>query len=317
MQRIEVIWQHGDLFADAILPYIEDDLGFLEVTSRTCRDAVEAVAGARSVDDDDDERGVGAKNRTRYSPDGPRRRRGCHVDSSRTGRGRGRHVDGPRTDRCDARRVERLHVDSPRPGRQRLHVDSPRPGHERLRAGPGPPRSACSCASGAATRSGAAGRSRRRRCTRSSRTSAAAAGPLDTARALPERKRSRCPLVLAFKRNGPAAQRCKSRGSSVETSRSDAAAAMWIVRGDESRRRRGCDVDIPWGRIAATPAKTAFASPSLAQVRPPRPRRRLDLVPVAAARRHAAPRRPGRGGPPPLGLPGRVRSRPRPSVIQS
>ena len=27
--------------------------------------------------------------------------------------------------------------------------------------------------------------------------------------------------------------------------RSDAAAATWIVRGDESRRRRGCDVDRP------------------------------------------------------------------------
>ena len=30
-----------------------------------------------------------------------------------------------------------------------------------------------------------------------------------------------------------------------KTSRSDAAAATWIFRGDESRRRRGRDVDIP------------------------------------------------------------------------
>ena len=29
--------------------------------------------------------------------------------------------------------------------------------------------------------------------------------------------------------------------------------ATWILRGDASQRRRGCDVDIRWGRIAATP----------------------------------------------------------------
>ena len=43
------------------------------------------------------------------------------------------------------------------------------------------------------------------------------------------------------------------RGSSVEASRGDAAAVTWTVRGDESRRRRGCDVDGPWRRVAATP----------------------------------------------------------------
>ena len=32
----------------------------------------------------------------------------------------------------------------------------------------------------------------------------------------------------------------------------NAAAATWIVRGDESRRRRGRDVDSPWRRVAAT-----------------------------------------------------------------
>ena len=26
-----------------------------------------------------------------------------------------------------------------------------------------------------------------------------------------------------------------------------------LFRGDESRRRRGCNVDIPWRRVAATP----------------------------------------------------------------
>ena len=37
------------------------------------------------------------------------------------------------------------------------------------------------------------------------------------------------------------------------TSRGAAAAATWKVRGDESRRRRGRDVDIPWRRDAAPP----------------------------------------------------------------
>ena len=45
----------------------------------------------------------------------------------------------------------------------------------------------------------------------------------------------------------PPWRRC---GYSVETSRGAAAATTWIVRGDESRRRRGCDVDIPWRRVA-------------------------------------------------------------------
>ena len=40
-------------------------------------------------------------------------------------------------------------------------------------------------------------------------------------------------------------------GYSAETSRSDAAAATWIVRGDKSRRRRGRDVEIPWRHVAA------------------------------------------------------------------
>ena len=32
--------------------------------------------------------------------------------------------------------------------------------------------------------------------------------------------------------------------------RGDAAAGTWIFHGDESRRRRGCDVDIPWRQVA-------------------------------------------------------------------
>ena len=35
--------------------------------------------------------------------------------------------------------------------------------------------------------------------------------------------------------------------------RGDAAAATWTFRGDESRRCRGCYVNIPWRRVAATP----------------------------------------------------------------
>ena len=43
------------------------------------------------------------------------------------------------------------------------------------------------------------------------------------------------------------------RRYSVEASRGAAAAEMWIFRGDGSRRRRGCDADIPWRRVAVTP----------------------------------------------------------------
>ena len=42
----------------------------------------------------------------------------------------------------------------------------------------------------------------------------------------------------------------------METSRGGAAAATWIFRGDESRRRRGHDVEIPWRRVAAAPTRT-------------------------------------------------------------
>ena len=38
------------------------------------------------------------------------------------------------------------------------------------------------------------------------------------------------------------------RADAPSTKRGDAAA--WIVRGDESRRRRGWDVDVPWRRVA-------------------------------------------------------------------
>ena len=38
--------------------------------------------------------------------------------------------------------------------------------------------------------------------------------------------------------------------------RGGAAAAAWIFQGDESRRRRGCHVDISWRRVAATPRRS-------------------------------------------------------------
>jgi len=43
------------------------------------------------------------------------------------------------------------------------------------------------------------------------------------------------------------------RGYSVKTSRGGAAAAAWIFRGDETRRRRGRDAKSPRRRVAATP----------------------------------------------------------------
>ena len=54
------------------------------------------------------------------------------------------------------------------------------------------------------------------------------------------------------------------RGHSAEMNRGDAAVATWISRGDGSRRRRGCDVDNSWRRVAATlrPRRGSFAETS-------------------------------------------------------
>ena len=55
--------------------------------------------------------------------------------------------------------------------------------------------------------------------------------------------------------------------SELETSRRDAAAATWAFRGDESRRRRGCHVGIPWRRVAGChvgiPRRRVAATPRL------------------------------------------------------
>ena len=74
---------------------------------------------------------------------------------------------------------------------------------------------------------------------------------------------------------------------SAETSRGAAAARTWIVRGDESRRRRGPDVDSPWRRAAAL-ARTWI-------VRGDESRRRRGPAGSIPWRRVAATPRPGRG----------------------
>ena len=45
------------------------------------------------------------------------------------------------------------------------------------------------------------------------------------------------------------------RADSPLTNRGGAAAATWIFRGGNVRRRRGCDVDIPWRPRAAAPRR--------------------------------------------------------------
>ena len=44
----------------------------------------------------------------------------------------------------------------------------------------------------------------------------------------------------------------------MKTSRGPAVAASWIFREDESRRRRGCELDIPRGRGAAAATTWTF-----------------------------------------------------------
>ena len=92
------------------------------------------------------------------------------------------------------------------------------------------------------------------------------------------------------------------RGRSVGTGR-DAVATTWTFRGDGSRRRRGCDADVPWrprGQRQTTP--TVVASPSAVVAGPPRGRQRerrvagRDAVVVGA--RPRAPRDRFRRTPP-------------------
>ena len=85
----------------------------------------------------------------------------------------------------------------------------------------------------------------------------------------------------------PRGGRGPRRGYSVETSRGTAAAATWILRGDKSRRRRGCHVNLPWRRVATprlrrgysvetsrgTAAAATWISPWKRVAATPRPRR--------------------------------------------
>ena len=68
----------------------------------------------------------------------------------------------------------------------------------------------------------------------------------------------------AARRDGDGLQRARAAAGLAELwffrradislmNRGDAAATTWIFRGDESPRRRGCDADIPWRYVAATP----------------------------------------------------------------
>ena len=52
----------------------------------------------------------------------------------------------------------------------------------------------------------------------------------------------------------------------METSRGDAAAATWVFRGNELQRRRGCDVDSPWKRVAA-PRRRGYSIETSARLR--------------------------------------------------
>ena len=64
----------------------------------------------------------------------------------------------------------------------------------------------------------------------------------------------------------------------MKTSRGNAAAATWMFREDKSRQRRGCDVDIPWRRVAAAPPwRRVAATP---------PRRRGSSVETGARLRY-------------------------------
>ena len=96
---------------------------------------------------------------------------------------------------------------------------------------------------------------------------------------------------------------CFRRADSTRTSRGDAAAATWIYSADESRRRRGRDVDIFRGRVAAAAnAKTCrrvawrasdesrLAVPPAASIRRQNVARRYDKRSGAALCRASQPR---------------------------
>ena len=75
----------------------------------------------------------------------------------------------------------------------------------------------------------------------------------------------------------------RPRGYSAETGRGTAAAATWTFRGGESRRRRGCHVDIPWRRVAATPRLRGGSSAAVGHARAEASPGRMGLALDSAA----------------------------------
>ena len=133
-------------------------------------------------------------------------------------RRRGPSADRPRRGHAATRPLN-IHV---------LAAAVPRPIHERSRRIP--PRSAASSPSSCCSWAGSSCTTSRRSCS-----------PTGRSRPRSRRERGRAFAARTF---ADGSRRRRGCGSSGETSRGDAAAATRIVRGDESRRRRGRDVEI-------------------------------------------------------------------------
>ena len=84
---------------------------------------------------------------------------------------------------------------------------------------------------------------------------AAAAGPLDLAKSQRSGRAGDAAEGESRRRRGSVTWRLRGQRWQNQRKRrsSRGGAAAWRCGGDESRRRRGHDVDIPWGRVAAPP----------------------------------------------------------------
>ena len=94
--------------------------------------------------------------------------------------------------------------------------------------------------------------------------------------------------------NGSRRRRGVYRGSSAEARRGDAAGATWTARGEGSRRRRGCLVDLPRRGIAATPTSSGGSGAAAPTPRPrgaaaPKRRRNATLAPLQVPQHGARP----------------------------
>ena len=79
-------------------------------------------------------------------------------------------------------------------------------------------------------------------------------------------------------------------GVSPSTTRGGAAAATWIFRGDKSRRGRGRDMDIPWGRVAERRDSDVDISSRPAHVLGTSSSSRIDCSRRSATRSSTGPR---------------------------